>query len=325
MSRNTYHYNPETCQYERSRITSRSVLGFSTGLLFLSAVVFVGILFVQSRFFLSDREKALRTENSAIENNKKLLNNKLKESKSRFALLDKQDATIYASLFPTTSGDDLPEKSEDNLESLLLVNQKGFNAAIKATEEKLKSLTDKSLSHNYYFSDKLNLDGEQKILLASMPSIQPIVNDELTKLISGFGVRINPFHKGHYDHLGIDFAAPRGTSVIATAAGRVTNIVHSTLEAGYGNYIDINHGNGIITRYANIENIKVKQGQKVSKSEEIATVGTSGGSVAAPHVHYEISREGEKVDPIDYFIEGLTSTQRNVLVELAQKQNQSLD
>jgi murein DD-endopeptidase MepM/ murein hydrolase activator NlpD len=143
-------------------------------------------------------------------------------------------------------------------------------------------------------------------------------------LVSGFGTRINPFHKGKYKHPGIDFAAPRGTAVVAAAGGRVIDINKSDLQAGYGNSVDIDHGHGFITRYAHLETITVKQGERVAKKVVIGTVGNSGGSIA-PHLHYEVIYEGEPVNPLKYMIEGLNSYDYSRLNALNNKQNQSLD
>jgi murein DD-endopeptidase MepM/ murein hydrolase activator NlpD len=124
---------------------------------------------------------------------------------------------------------------------------------------------------------------------------------------------------------GVDFTAARGTAVVATGGGRVIKAIKgSSLQAGYGNYVDIEHGNGLITRYAHLDDVTVRAGQKVDKGFTIGTVGMSGGSVA-PHVHYEIIRKGDQVDPVPYMLEGLTSDQHIELQKLGAKKNQSLD
>jgi murein DD-endopeptidase MepM/ murein hydrolase activator NlpD len=117
---------------------------------------------------------------------------------------------------------------------------------------------------------------------------------------------------------------PRGTPVFATGAGKVSQLKRSDLQAGYGNYVEIDHGNGIVTRYAHLEDISVKFGASVAKGERIGSVGTSGGSVA-PHVHYEILRDGKNVDPVHYMVEGLNPSHHYVLTVLSHQQNQSLD
>jgi murein DD-endopeptidase MepM/ murein hydrolase activator NlpD len=117
---------------------------------------------------------------------------------------------------------------------------------------------------------------------------------------------------------------PRGTPVVATASGVVSQLKRSDLQAGYGNYLEVDHGNGIVTRYAHLEDITVRFGARVAKGEAIGTVGNSGGSVA-PHVHYEILRDKVNVDPVHYLMEGLTAAQHHLMVTMSHQQNQSLD
>jgi murein DD-endopeptidase MepM/ murein hydrolase activator NlpD len=157
--------------------------------------------------------------------------------------------------------------------------------------------------------------------MPTLPPVQPWNND---KLISGFGMRVNPFHKGLYEHPGVDITMPRGTSVIASSSGTVRQVKRSNLQAGYGNYIEIDHGHGFVTRYAHLEEIKVKLYERVAKGSVVGTVGSSGGSIA-PHLHYEILRDGRNVDPVTYMIEGLTSEDHHVMKVLSRKKNQSLD
>jgi murein DD-endopeptidase MepM/ murein hydrolase activator NlpD len=157
-----------------------------------------------------------------------------------------------------------------------------------------------------------------------MPTLPPIASLTADNLVSGFGMRINPFHKGMYEHPGVDIASTRGTAVLASATGTVVDLKRSDLQAGYGNFIDIDHGHGFVTRYAHLENIDVRIGQRVKKGNVIGTVGSTGGSVA-PHLHFEVLRKGKPVDPVHFMIEGVTSHDYDVLKSTSHKQNQSLD
>ena len=185
-------------------------------------------------------------------------------------------------------------------------------------------LTGRSSALNNYYGRKVNVTKDNVALLQSRPTLPPVSPWQSDRLISGFGMRVNPFHKGLYNHTGVDIAAPRGTPVIATAPGVVVQLKRSDLEAGYGNYIEIDHGNGFITRYAHLEEIHVRYGVKVKKGELVGTIGTSGGSVA-PHLHYEVLKDGKNLNPISFIVEGLTSDEHHQLTMISQRQNQSLD
>ena len=114
-----------------------------------------------------------------------------------------------------------------------------------------------------------------------------------TYVTSGFGNRIDPFLGTMAMHSGIDFAAATGTPVPAVAGGTVTEAGDS---GGYGNMVEIDHGNGLSTRYGHLSRILVKAGDKVARGQEIAESGSTGRSTG-PHLHYEIRRNGEPIDP----------------------------
>jgi murein DD-endopeptidase MepM/ murein hydrolase activator NlpD len=143
-------------------------------------------------------------------------------------------------------------------------------------------------------------------------------------LVSGFGARINPFHKGNYHHDGIDIALPRGTEVHATGAGRVVSMGASQMEAGFGSYVEIEHGFGLVTRYAHLDHVAVTWGQKITQGQVIGMSGSTGGSVA-PHLHYEIMKYGKSVDPLYYLVEGISAAEHQKLAEKSKVPNQSLD
>jgi murein DD-endopeptidase MepM/ murein hydrolase activator NlpD len=159
-------------------------------------------------------------------------------------------------------------------------------------------------------------------MLASMPAIQPITNKELSRLASGFGYRIHPIYKVKKMHWGIDFSAPRGTPIYATGDGVVKLAKNSYLKTGYGNQVEIDHGYGFVTKYAHMQKFVVKKGENVKRGQLIGYVGSSGGSTA-PHVHYEIIKNGKKINPIQYII-NVSDEEYRILHELASRENQSL-
>ncbi|MCH1926435.1 M23 family metallopeptidase [Shewanella sp. C32] len=112
-------------------------------------------------------------------------------------------------------------------------------------------------------------------------------------LSSPYGLRNDPFNGHRAMHKGIDFAGAEGTDVIATGAGVVTWAGNMF---GYGNLVEIDHGNGLRTRYGHNEALSVAVGDVVAKGEKIASLGSSGRSTG-PHVHYEVLRNGQQIDP----------------------------
>jgi murein DD-endopeptidase MepM/ murein hydrolase activator NlpD len=159
-------------------------------------------------------------------------------------------------------------------------------------------------------------------LLVSTPAIQPVSNKDLTRVASGFGYRIDPIYKTVKLHAGLDFAAPQGTPIYATANGTV--IVAGNTGNGYGNHVVINHGYGYETLYGHMVKVKARVGQQIKRGEVIGYVGSTGKSTG-PHCHYEVHKNGQKIDPVYFFYNDLTPEQYDLLLKRAAAANQSFD
>jgi len=324
MSDIKYHYNPKTFRYERARITIRDILWYLSCLLF-SSLIISGVAIVTYDYWTeTENERLLMIENKLLKKHRPILEEDLNKVEATLVNLKEADRDLYLRIFNTDPPKSSPPSNTISREQALLADASGFEGLLDLLKTKSELLKAKSSRTNEVFGNTIHISDEQLEILQSIPSLQPVNNPQLDLLVSGYGKRINPFHKGNYQHPGADFAAARGTEVFATATGRVININRTSLQAGYGNYIDLDHGHGFVTRYAHLEDINVHRGQKVDKGFVIGTVGNSGGSIA-PHLHYEIIRAGEQVNPAPYMMEGLTSEQHNTLLKLSAKQNQSLD
>lgn len=128
------------------------------------------------------------------------------------------------------------------------------------------------------------------------PTISPL--DHYKRITSNFGQRYNPLKKQQDFHKGIDFAAKIGTPVQATASGTVKSV--QSAEGGYGLKIEIAHSEGFVTKYAHLSDIQVKEGELVTLGQVIGLSGNTGASTA-PHLHYEVLKDGKYVDPKNYF------------------------
>ncbi len=154
-----------------------------------------------------------------------------------------------------------------------------FEARLDNREEQLGIL--ESLFHNQKLADEAWLSG------------QPVAKGWVS---SGYGLRSDPFTGRKAMHNGIDFATREGSQVLAVAAGVVT---WTGRESGYGNLVEVSHGDGFVTRYSHNKQNLVSPGDLVRKGEPIALVGTTGRSTGA-HVHYEVYKHGRSVDPSSY-------------------------
>lgn len=324
MRYTTYRYNCETCQYERVKVNAANVVWYCFGVSLIASGILLGMLLLHDRIINTDKETRLRRENKALRKHHEILTAQLGELHPVLTSLEQKDQLLHEKFFGSAPA--LPQKDIDRAskQKLLLANPRTFRKQVASLKSASANLTVTAARRNSYYGDKLRIDKAALTSLNALPTLQPIQPWKSDRLISGFGMRVNPFHKGLYEHIGIDIAVPRGTPVIATASGTITQLKRSDLQAGYGNYLELDHGNGIHTRYAHLEEILVRYGARVSKGDTIGTVGTSGGSVA-PHVHYEIIRDGKNVDPVHYMVEGLTSADHDFLTAMSHQQNQSLD
>lgn len=190
---------------------------------------------------------------------------------------------------------------------------------IDSTIEKLKR---KLYVQSVSYDELQELIEKKSEMLAAIPAIQPISNKDLTRAASGFGYRVHPIYKTVKFHEGLDFTAPRGTEVYATGDGVV--ISADRKNSGYGNLVKIRHGYGYETRYAHLSRFACRSGQKVKRGELIGYVGSTGLSTS-PHLHYEVLKNGDKVNPVNFFYNDLNAEEYARLVEIANQPNQSLD
>lgn len=324
MAKIKYTYDTESCRYERVKRSWLDISLNSLGYLAASLVIAFVIVLVYNLYFESETTRMLRKENYTMEKHYTSLRGELVDLENVINALSERDTKIYKRIY---EADPIVTETTAKLATVTLreLIDNGWDNEEYVEETKLK--IDNILRNTSDNSQQIikQLVDENRDKLAALPAIQPVKNADLTKLASGFGMRINPFHKGRVKHTGIDFAAHRGEPVVATGAGKIISIKENvTLETGYGNYIEIDHGYGYVTKYAHLEKVLVKPGQRVQRGEQIATVGSSGGSIA-PHVHYEVIRDQEKIDPIHFLISGLNDHEFKELMKKAQQENQAFD
>ena len=156
----------------------------------------------------------------------------------------------------------------------------------------------------------------------NIPSIQPVINKQLTLLTASYGMRIHPFYKTLQPHQGVDYTIPEGSRVFATADGVVRDA--STRSSTHGKTVVIDHGNGYETSYSHLSRINVRRGQTVRRGDIIALSGDTGLSFS-PHLHYEVRKDGMRVDPIHYFFMELSPSEYQRLMRIAQAGMQSFD
>jgi murein DD-endopeptidase MepM/ murein hydrolase activator NlpD len=323
MKKIKYYYNTNTLRYEKLETPLRVKLLRIFGFIAAAFVTAALISFVAFRFVGSPNEKLLRIENERLQDKYSELDDQVKASQQQVAELVKRDNEVYRAIFEASP---IP----DSARARTLADQQEI-ARVENMRDKelLNSIINSlnNLSHyvsaqkaSYHQIDDL-LKNKEK-LLAATPAIQPVSNKDLNRIASGFGYRIDPIYKTVKLHAGLDFAAPQGTPIYATADGVVTTAGNTN--NGYGNHVVINHGYGYETLYGHMVRVKAKAGQRVKRGEVIGWVGSTGKSTG-PHCHYEVHKNGQKIDPVYFFYNDLSPEQYDLLLKKAASSNQSFD
>ena len=292
---------------------------------FLSASAFFAAIIVIAffNFFDSPKEKILIREIDNMTLQYELMNEKLSQVSAVLDNVQDRDDNIYRVIF---EADPIP--SSIRKAGIGGVNRyeklEGYNNSelIISTSQKLDKISKQLYIQSKSFDEVIEMATKKSDMLASIPAIQPVTNKELKRLSSGYGRRIDPYYKKPKFHYGVDFSAPKGTAIYATGNGTVKKTKKS--RRGFGNHIVIDHGYGYESLYAHMQKYTVRRGQKVKRGDLIGYVGNSGKSTA-PHLHYEVHKDGRKVNPAYYFHNDLTPEEFDRMLELAAQENQSFD
>lgn len=323
MAKIKYYYDTETCKYERLRISKSEIVWNSLGFLLTSVLFGVGLLYLYVQFFNSPKELLLKKDNAALLFYYDLINKEIDEASKSIEELESRDNSIYRVIFEAKPISTADRTSDEGLKTYKELLAKGVTPKklIAQTLKKMELLKQRIAIQSKSFDEIMIMAKNKTKMYASIPAIQPISNKELKALASGFGMRIHPIYKVKMMHTGIDFTAVRGTPIYATGDGIVKAVVPNL--GGYGKEVEVSHGYGYVTRYAHMEKFNARVGQKVKRGECIGYVGSTG-TATAPHLHYEVMKNGEKVNPIYYFFSDLTPADYETLLKLGSVENQSL-
>lgn len=324
MARIRFRYNPKTLKYERVGVRIGALLFTLASYLVVGFLAFAGLLLIQNKFIHSDQEKALRQENQALQEHYDQLSYQLVASQQRLDQLKNQENELVSRIFESKSEPKSEASSNVNRDQILVASMDEYEKYSQELSSTSQNLLEHARQSNVFHSRKASVTKENLPKVTSLPTALPLAHFDISMMVSGFGNRINPFHKGTYHHDGVDLRAPRGTSVLSAGNGTVLVVRKSDLMAGFGNYVEIDHGQGLVTRYAHLDQVNVFQGEKIKKGDQLGTVGMSGGSTA-PHLHYEVLLHGKNLNPVHYMVEGLAANAYAVMVELSKKENQSFD
>jgi murein DD-endopeptidase MepM/ murein hydrolase activator NlpD len=323
MKKIKYFYNTHTLRYEKLvtplRVKLLRVFAFLATALVTAAL----ISYFAFQFVGSPNEKYLRMQNSELKQDLEDLSDSVESIQLQMLELEKRDNSVYRSIFEANP---LPDSARANYlerqQEIARVESMTNNELVRSISQTLRNLKSRVAAQRASYSEINNLIRNKEKLLAATPAIQPIANKDLDRIASGFGYRIDPIYKTIKMHAGLDFTAPQGTPIYATADGTVKTAGFS--DGGYGNHVVINHGYGYETLYGHMLRIKARAGQRVKRGDLIGYVGSTGKSTG-PHCHYEVHKNNQKLDPVYFFYNDLSPQQFDQLLKRASASNQSFD
>src|SRR5579862_132826 len=323
MKKIKYFYNANTLRYEKLetplRVKLLRLLGFLSAA-FVTAIILVSLAY---KYFPSVNEKRLMQNNESLRYNYDVLSDRVKKLQDEVGDLEKRDNHVYREIFEANPiPDSARAKALEQLKERKLVEGMDQDNLATSIDKTLKNLFAHVAAQEKSYKEIDGFIKNKEQLLGCTPAIQPVSNKDLSRIASGFGYRIDPVYKTTKFHAGLDFAAPQGTPIYATANGTV--VTAGNTGNVYGNHVVINHGYGYETLYGHMFRVKVRPGERIKRGEIIGWVGSTGKSTG-PHCHYEVHRNGDPVDPVYYFYNDITPEQYDRLLKLASSSNQSFD
>ena len=322
MAKKKYKINPETLAMEQVEHGFRYWIR-QTGIYILAGIV-IGILFLYFflTFFPSPREKQLLREKASLESQLEVLNNQVDQMQVVMTDLQQRDDNLYRVLF---GAEPIPlsvrqgaQRKIDYYEQLAQMTNSELAADLAL---KVDLLEKEIYVQAKSYDEVAQMAKEQEIRMENIPAIQPVMNKDLKRVASGYGMRIDPVYHVRKFHQGMDFTAPTGTEVFATGNAKVE---FAGWKQGYGNTVILDHGYGYKTLYAHLYKILVRKGQKVRRSDIIALVGNTGKSTG-PHLHYEVRLNNKPVDPRNYYFYDLSPEEYDQMIQLSNNFGQMLD
>jgi murein DD-endopeptidase MepM/ murein hydrolase activator NlpD len=325
MAKVKYYYDSENLAYRKIKVRKRKKFGVIA--LFLVASALFGflcfIVLLNTPYFETPKDRLQAREIEDLKLNFSILNKKMDQVDDVVADIEDRDNNLYRVYFNVSAIPDSVRKSGfgDINRYKKLAGYDNSQLVINTTK-RVDVLTKELAIQSKSLDIILDLAKAKNKLLAAIPAIQPVRNENLKRLASGFGYRTDPFTKARKMHKGMDFSANIGTPIYATGDGVIAKADNTA--SGYGNHIVINHGYGYETLYGHLSKYKVRAGQHVKRGDIIGYVGSTGRS-EGPHLHYEVHKDGNVVNPLNFYYGNISAIEYVAISKLANQENQSLD
>ncbi|HAH54707.1 MAG TPA: peptidase M23 [Flavobacterium sp.] len=325
MAKVKYYYDSENLAYRKIITKTRKKIGVV--LLFLVASALFGLLsfiiLLNTPYFETPKNKKQAREIENLKLRYAILNKKMDEVENVITFIEERDNNLYRVYFNASP---IPEEERKSgfKDANRYKDLEGYNNSqlVSNTTKRIDVLRKQLAIQSKSLDDILKMAKAKDKLLAAIPAIQPVKNENLKRMVSGFGYRTDPFTKARKMHEGMDFTARTGTPIYATGDGVVARADNTA--SGYGNHIVIRHGFGYETLYAHLSRYKCRRGQSIKRGDIIGYVGSTGRS-EGPHLHYEVHKNGKVVNPLNFYYGNISAVEYVAIAQAANQENQSFD
>jgi len=318
----TYYFDNESLAYRKIKPKFSKKLG--RVLVFVLAAMLSGflcfVILLNTSLLDTPKDRLLQRELDQMRWQYGLVHQQLDQMSRVLQAIEERDNAIYRAYFNQRA---LPLDTIPQAKAVPPAwNHAQPDALIRFSQQQCQVLAQRLAQQSVALDEIVTLAQKKDQLLAAIPAIQPVRNENLRQMASGFGYRTDPFTKVTKMHEGMDFTARTGTPVFATGNGVVVRADNKV--SGYGQHIVIRHGFGYETLYGHLSAYHCRPGQRVKRGQLIGRVGSTGRS-EAPHLHYEVRKDGRVVNPINYYYANISAAEYAVISHQANQQNQSLD
>ena len=325
MSKVKYYFDSDTLSYRPITFTNKNRV--SSFVLFLLSSflfgLFILLVLLNSDWLNTPSEIAQKRAIQNYELQFDILNKKLSQVEAVVTNMQERDNNLYRVYFEAS-----PIPEAQRLAGFGGINRykdlEGYENSdlIINTSKRIDILTKQAVVQSKSLDEIEQLAQNKAALINAIPSIQPIKNENLTRMASGYGYRKDPFTKKRRFHWGMDFTAKKGIPIYATGNGVIKRADNRS--SGYGKHIRLDHGFGYVSLYAHLSKYNARRGQTVKRGDIIGYVGNTGRSVG-PHLHYEIFKDNKRINPLNFYYGNLSQKEFNALLTIAEQENQSMD
>lgn len=322
MDNNRYMFDPENLKFEgQDQSFKKRFFRMFFGLLMSGIVIAFILLLISSYVIVSPSTRKKIRENNKLKQELRVLTKRFLQTEKVLEDIKKRDESIYKVIMESDPYLNKEVDDDSFTKKISDIHEVDDMEVARLINHQLDSLFNIMAKDEKAFNNFAKVVETKEKMLASIPSIQPVKNDDLEIIVYGFGKRIDPFYRTPAFHSGMDYSVPEGTKIYATADGKVK---YAANKRGEGKMIIINHGYGFITKYSHLSKILVTRGKKVKRGDVIGISGNTGKSMS-PHLHYEVLLNNEAVNPVNFYFADLDAKQYNTMIRRTSRGGLSLD